>query len=171
MLIRIGKPHHFYQPGLERVVDREIRHQPLVERSLGLGRAGAVPGRRREVEHKAETRGLRNPFENFAPLDVIWVLPLARSLLAVYVMRFVINDDEITPAASNRRIGAFGSCLARRRIARNTDCGINRPSSMDVRFADPIVALRFERDALPVAHQHVWPELLAILRRDHLKAS
>jgi hypothetical protein len=51
---------------------------------------------------------------------------------------------------SNRRIGAFGSCRARRRIERSTALGMNRPSSSGMsaspiqssRFASPQVTLR-----------------------------
>ena len=169
LLVGIGQPHHLDEAGLEGVVDREVRHQPLEERPLRLGRAGAVPRRRREVEHQAQARGLRDPLEDPAPLDVAGVLALLRALLAVDVVRLVVDHHEVAPAAeqpADRRIWVLLRAPAHRAQHRLRD----EPPLLDDLLADPVVALRLERDALPVAHQHVRPELLAVLRRHHVEA-
>ena len=52
VLVRVGKTDNLDQTGLEGVVDRKVRHQPLEERSLRFRRSRSVPGRRREVYHQ-----------------------------------------------------------------------------------------------------------------------
>jgi hypothetical protein len=170
VLVRVGQADDFDQPRLERVVDREVRDQPLEERPLGPGRARAVPGGRREVEHQAHARGLADALEDLAPLDVLGVLALPAALRAVDVVRLVVDDHEVAPAAEqppDRRVRVLPRAALHRAQHRLRD---EAPLlERHLTLADPVLALRLERDALPVAHEHVRVELAAVPGRDHLE--
>ena len=171
LLVGVGKPHHLDQPGLEGVVDREVAHEPLVKCALGLGRAGAVPGRRGEIEHQGEARGLRDALEDTAPFDVARILAFLGALLTVDVVRLVVDDDDVAPSAKHPP----DSCvriLPGAALHRTQDRLGDKPTVLEgyLAFADPVVALPRERDALPVAHQHVRPKLLTVLRRHDVEA-
>src|SRR5947207_2431846 len=102
---------------------------------------------------------------------MLGVLAFLAALLAVDVMRLVVDHDKVAPATqqpADRRVRV----LPRTALHRAEDSLWNKPSFLEryLALADPILAFRFERNSLPVAHEDVRVELLPVLRRHHLEA-
>ena len=85
-------------------------------------------------------------------------------------MRLIVEHHEIAPplqqAADGRvRVLASAPPHGTQDRLRHETAILDRRGAL----ADPVVALRVERDGLPVPDQHVGLELVPVLRRDHLE--
>src|SRR5207253_10772864 len=101
---------------------------------------------------------------------VLVVLTLSSALLTVDVLRLVVDHHKIAPAAEqppDRRVCVLTSATLHRAQNRLGD----EPTFLKrhIAFTNPIIPPAFERNALPVTHQHIRVELFAIFRRHYLE--